>query len=345
MATEVNRIIIAAGVFVAAWGVATLLSKFAGRLQLIQQPTERSSHSRPTPSGGGIGIALAGICGGLASYPGGEQFAAVIMLLTGAAAMIGLLDDRFQLSPKSRILAHVAIVAVLLATVGTPHVITTPFGEAPMALIYAIALLGGVWWINLYNFMDGIDGLAASQAVFLCLAMALLSNGAAVAQTGWLTWWSVLLACACAGFLVMNWAPARIFMGDAGSNYLAVAVLAIAASLVVHGVLAYGTILALGAAFISDATVTLANRTIRREAVTQAHRTHAYQKLAQRWGEHGRVTLLYSAFNVFWLLPIAYLIESGQSELLLVVAAYLPAVTFCLWMRAGEPTEISSLLS
>lgn len=214
-----------------------------------------------------------------------------------------------------------------------------------MALIYAIALLGGVWWINLYNFMDGIDGLAASQAVFLCLAMALLSNGAAVAQMGWLTWWSVLLACACAGFLVMNWAPARIFMGDAGSNYLAVAVLAIAASLVVHGVLAYGTILALGAAFISDATVTLANRTIRREAVTQAHRTHAYQKLAQRWGEHGRVTLLYSAFNVFWLLPIAYLIESGQSELLLVVAAYLPAVTFCLWMRAGEPTEISSLLS
>jgi Fuc2NAc and GlcNAc transferase len=342
MDIEIKKIIVAGGVFAMAWGVAAMMSKYAGVLRLIQQPIERSSHSRPTPSGGGIGIALAGICGSLIFWPNGNGYSVVVLWLTSAAALIGILDDRFEISPKLRITAHTAISIALLYFSGFLPPISIFSTPIPPEIVYAIALLAGVWWINLFNFMDGIDGIAASEAAFLCLAMALLSSGVGAEEVRWINWWSILLACACFGFLVLNWAPARIFMGDAGSNYIAVAVMAIAASLVVHGALAYSTILVLGAAFISDATITLTKRVFRRESVTQAHRTHAYQKLARFWDGHREVTLLYGAYNVFWLLPIAYLIETGHSELLLVLAAYLPAVAFCLWARAGEPTEISA---
>lgn len=341
MAFETTRLYLAASAFVLAWGIALLISKLAWRLRLVQTPNERSSHSQPTPSGGGIGIAVSGLIGSIALLPGTSGFAPLAVALTMLAALLGLLDDRFDLSSKLRLLAHILIVTAILATSGALPPIATPFGSFPSTLLYPIALLAGVWWINLFNFMDGIDGIAASQAAFMFLGMALLSDGVSAGSTGWLAWWSIVLACASAGFLVVNWAPARIFMGDAGSNYLAVAALAVAAGFIAGGALSYGAVLVLGAAFITDATITLLTRLYRRQPVMQAHRNHAYQKLARRWGKHSRVTLLYVAFNVLWLLPIAYFIERGQPELLLVGIAYLPAIAFCLWAKAGEQTEAS----
>lgn len=339
MAFETTRLYLAASAFVLAWGIALLIGKLAWQLRLVQTPNERSSHSQPTPSGGGVGIAVAGFLGNLALLQGADSFAPIAMGLTMLAAVLGLLDDRFDLSSRLRLVVHVFIVGTLLATAGSLPPVPTPLGELPSALLYGVALLAGIWWINLFNFMDGIDGIAASQAAFMFVGMALLSDGVNADQTGWLAWWSIVLACASAGFLVVNWAPARIFMGDAGSNYLAVAALAIAAAFLARGILAYGTILVLGAAFITDATITLVTRALRRDSIMKAHRSHAYQKLARRWGRHSRVTLLYTAFNVIWLLPIAYLIEQDQPELLLVILAYLPAIVFCLWAKAGEPTE------
>ena len=210
-----------------------------------------------------------------------------------------------------------------------------------LGLVVALMLLG-TWWINLYNFMDGIDGIAASQALFMLLAGVLLrslmlaENGADTSsgllerlQLQFLMTdpWSVgslIIAAATAGFLVHNWAPARIFMGDAGSLFLGFSILAVA-GLDITGHLTwlreaqltgetdvsagYGipvtSWMILGALFITDATVTLLRRLLSGQRVGDAHRSHAYQRLSRHWNSHARVTLVYCLINVLWLLPLA----------------------------------------
>jgi Fuc2NAc and GlcNAc transferase len=152
--------------------------------------------------------------------------------------------------------------------------------------------------------MDGIDGIAASEAVFVAWAGALLAILVHVAPG--VSALALAFGAACLGFLRWNWPPARIFMGDVGSGFLGyvIAVLAIAAardndvSLLVWVVL--------GGLFFVDATVTFVRRLLRREHVFVAHRSHAYQQLSRRWCSHRRVTVWVSTVNVFWLLPCAY---------------------------------------
>jgi Fuc2NAc and GlcNAc transferase len=151
--------------------------------------------------------------------------------------------------------------------------------------------------------MDGIDGIAASEAIFVACAGALLGllGGFASAVPPM----AVAFAAACGGFLVWNWPPARIFMGDVGSGYLGyvIAVLALAATR--ENPVALWTWLILGGVFFVDATVTLVRRLIHGDRIYEAHRSHAYQWLARRWGSHAKVTCAVLAVNVLWLLPCA----------------------------------------
>ena len=247
-----------------------------------------------------------------------------------------------------------------------------------LGLVVALMLLG-TWWINLYNFMDGIDGIAASQALFMLLAGVLLrslmlaENGADTApgllerlQLQFLTTdpWSVgslIIAAATAGFLAHNWAPARIFMGDAGSLFLGFSILAVA-GLDITGHLTwlreaqltgetdvsagYGipvtSWMILGALFITDATVTLLRRLLSGQRVGDAHRSHAYQRLSRHWNSHARVTLVYCLINVLWLLPLAALarLQPGQAWHL-VALAYLPLVIAAYLLGAGRKEPVS----
>ena len=191
-----------------------------------------------------------------------------------------------------------------------------------------LATLGIVWFLNLFNFMDGIDGIAASEAIFVAAGGALLSPGAAgVAAAG-----SVFAAC-CGGFLLWNWPPAKIFLGDVGSGYLGyvIAVLALAAT---HDNPVAGWVwLILGGVFFVDATLTLLRRLRRGERVYQAHRSHAYQHLARRWGSHLRVTVAVLMVNVGWLLPCAALAAWHPAYAAVVAAlAFVPLVALA---RAG----------
>jgi Fuc2NAc and GlcNAc transferase len=171
------------------------------------------------------------------------------------------------------------------------------------ALNHLVAVLGIVWVLNLYNFMDGIDGLAASEAIFVSWGGAFLlmfggaPPGVAVAAAAF--------GAACVGFLLWNWPPAKIFMGDVGSGYIGytIAVFALAASRESAPSLAAWLILS--GVFIVDASVTLLRRLARRERVFAAHRSHAYQWLSRRWGGHKAVTVAVLAMNVLWLLPWA----------------------------------------
>ena len=247
-----------------------------------------------------------------------------------------------------------------------------------LGLVVALMLLG-TWWINLYNFMDGIDGIAASQALFMLLAGVLLRS-LMLAETGadtasglldrlqlqflmtdpWSTG-SLIIAAATAGFLVHNWAPARIFMGDAGSLFLGFSILAVA-GLDITGHLTwlreaqltgetdvsagYGipvtSWMILGALFITDATVTLLRRLLSGQRVGDAHRSHAYQRLSRHWNSHARVTLVYCLINVLWLLPLAALarLQPGQAWHL-VALAYLPLVIAAYLLGAGRKEPVS----
>jgi len=173
-------------------------------------------------------------------------------------ALIGSLDDIRHLSPRVRVGIQVVVSTGLLVALGTVPEITVGNVVLGGLALSGLLLLVGVWWINLFNFMDGIDGIAGVQAVFMFLAGAALTawgNPDATASPLW-----VLMLCivaATGGFLLMNWPPAKIFLGDVGSTWLAFMVFALALLSVQAGWLSYAVWLVLAAVFVIDATVTL----------------------------------------------------------------------------------------
>jgi Fuc2NAc and GlcNAc transferase len=319
-----------------------LIRERALRRGALDLPNERSSHSTATPRGGGAAIVLVVSAGALllqwlGALPRG--LSAVVLGGGLAVALVGFLDDRRTLPPGVRFAVHLLAAAWALWCLG---------GLPPLRLGaqvvnlgwpgQALALAGIVWVLNLFNFMDGIDGIAASEAMFVSLAGTvlglLLGTAPGVPALGW------IFACACAGFSFWNWPPARIFMGDVGSGYLGyvIAVFALAAS---HADPAAVWIwLILGGVFFADATVTLVRRGARGERVHEAHRTHAYQRFARRCKSHRSVTLAVSAVNLLWLLPCAALAASRpQYAAWLVLVALVPLAGFAFVAGAGARDE------
>jgi Fuc2NAc and GlcNAc transferase len=221
-----------------------------------------------------------------------------------AVAFVGFADDRRSLSAATRLTVHFAAALWALVWLGGlpplrvgTHLVS--FGWSG----YVFGALGIVWAVNLFNFMDGIDGIAASEAIFVALAGALLSVPLAASTSVGLA--AVVLAATCGGFLLWNWPPAKIFLGDVGSGYLGYVIVVLAVAATRDNPIALWLWLILGGAFFVDATVTLLHRALRHERVQEAHRSHAYQWLARRWGSHGKVTLATLGLNLLWLFPCA----------------------------------------
>jgi Fuc2NAc and GlcNAc transferase len=202
-----------------------------------------------------------------------------------------------------------------------------------------VAVLALAWAINLYNFMDGIDGLAASQAVFVGGA-----GGALLWLNGADSMPLYLLAAASAGFLLLNWPPARIFMGDAGSGFLGYALGVMALHSTVSGTTSIWPWVILLGVFLVDASLTLFRRAVRRIRVTDAHRTHAYQWASRRMGEHRLVTLSILMINVFVLWPAA-LASRAWPDWAVVISVVSLALLGCLawYFDAGVPEAESSM--
>ena len=191
-----------------------------------------------------------------------------------------------------------------------------------------------VWLLNLYNFMDGIDGIASVEAICVCLGSALLYW---ITGHELITLTPLLLSFAVAGFLYWNFPKARIFMGDAGSGFLGVTlgVLSLQAAWIEPQQL-WSWLILLGV-FITDATWTLLRRLLRGDKVYEAHRSHAYQFASRQFGKHQPVTLAVVAINICWLLPIALLTGNGTVDGLLgLLVAYLPLIALAVKFKAGE---------
>ena len=326
--------------FALAATATALVIRNAKALLLVQSPNARSSHVKPTPTGGGIGIALGGMLFGLIwPLQSGSPAGMSILLFSAMFAILGLVDDIRDLSSRLRFAIQILLVGGLLFLLHPLPAMATPLGPISGYALTALLLLAGIWWINLFNFMDGIDGIAASQGIYMLLAGATFSYFAQPAVTTnpfW--WWTLAVAASTAGFLLFNWAPAKIFMGDAGSNYLAFMILALATISVSSGWASYATWSILAAVFVSDATITLLRRLANGERVFAAHRRHAYQFLSRRMASHGRATGTYLAINVFWLLPMAAWAHARpQWAWIIVIAAYLPLVALMLRLGAGRP--------
>jgi Fuc2NAc and GlcNAc transferase len=193
--------------------------------------------------------------------------------------------------------------------------------------------------INLFNFMDGIDAIASVETITVSIAAAIILLGAGNAS---FTYVLLALAAATTGFLIWNWPPAKIFMGDGGSSYIGFALAAVAIATSHGGGINLWSWLILFAVFVVDATVTLVVRMLRRERWHEAHRTHAYQHAARGLGSHLPVSLSTGAINLFWLLPLAWLASKRpDSAWWLAIVAILPLVFAVIRLRAGYPEEVS----
>ena len=329
--------------YVAAFGVSAgltgLVRRIALRRGMLDAPNERSSHAAPTPRGGGLAIVVATTAAiALLSAGGALEWRLACALGGGgiAVAAVGWLDDRRSVQPLMRLLVHFAAALWAVAWLkGLPPLLLGTQMAHPHWGGYVLAVLGIVWILNLFNFMDGIDGIAASEALFVVLAGAWLTLGGANAKG--LAFVDLTLAAACGGFLVWNWPPAKIFLGDVGSGYLGYMIAVFALSAGRDDSVALWVWLILGGAFFVDATVTLLRRVARGERVHQAHRSHAYQWLARRWGSHRNVTVAVLAANLVWLLPWAVLAEMFPNLAAgSVLAALVPLALVAAFIGAGR---------
>ncbi|WP_340121609.1 glycosyltransferase family 4 protein [Methylobacter svalbardensis] len=324
---------------VASWMLTGFLRQYALAKNLIDIPNERSSHSVPTPRGGGVAI----VASLLIALPILNQFdlifTPVFLALWGAGfavAVTGFLDDHGHIAARWRLLVHFcAAVWGLYWLGGFPqlaafgHVLDLGWLGSVCAAVYI------VWLLNLYNFMDGIDGLAGIEAITACCSGALMVWLVAPDSTAWML--PLLLAIAVSGFLFWNFPPARIFMGDAGSGFLGImlALLSVQAAWVDPRLLWVWLIL-LGV-FIVDASVTLCRRVFRGEKFYEAHRSHAYQYASRVLGAHRPVTLAIAAINVFWLMPVASLVALDKVDGVVgLMAAYLPLLLLVYHYKAGD---------
>jgi len=287
-------------------GLARLVARRSG---LVDIPNARSSHFAPTPRGGGIAIVVVALAAALIDLILHQDRTAwncamVWIFAGGLIAVTGAMDDIRGLSVRSRIIAHFAAAAFLLAVCGGLPLLPVPNGQIDLGVMGW--LLGGaaiVWSINLFNFMDGIDGLAAAQAIFVFgSAVSLLAYSDALTNSDVPL---VAIAAAAGGFLVWNIPPAKIFMGDVGSGFLGFAVAAGAVLTAGRGRMSLWTWLVLNGSFLTDATTTLVTRLLSGQRGYEAHRSHAYQRLARKWKSHITVVAIYAAINLAWCLPWA----------------------------------------
>jgi len=308
----------------AAAVLTLILAEALRRRRVLDRPNQRSSHSAPTPRGGGLAI-VAVLALGWATVT--ELRAPAVLLLLLAA--VGFVDDLRDLPVRLRLMVQALAVGAGLALLPEVSLLG---GVLPFWLERGLIGLGWLWFVNLFNFMDGIDGIAGQEAAAIGLGIALL--GGALAEPG------LWLAGAALGFLALNWPPARVFMGDAGSIPLGFGLGYLLLLLAAEGQWAAAIILPLY--FCADATLTLLRRLARGDKVWQAHRQHFYQRAVQaRGGRHRPVLIEVVALNLV-LVALAY--WSTQAPWPALVLAGL-ATAFLLWRFARLQPRLNASAS
>lgn len=312
------------------------LRRYALAKQLMDIPNARSSHFTPTPRGGGVAFVVVFLLSLPLLYALSIIPSTMLWALSGAGlliAIVGFLDDKGHVPARWRLLVHfIAAIWLLYWFNGFPN-ITLSTLIIPSSITTLLAVFYLVWLLNLYNFMDGIDGIASVEAISVCgggvLCYLIIGYDPLIIPL-------LVLAASVLGFLIWNFPPAKIFMGDAGSGFLGIVLggLSIQAAWLSKELFIAWLIL-LGV-FIVDATWTLAHRILRKQKIYEAHRSHAYQFATRAVGGHLPVTMAILTINLLWLLPIALLVVTSCINAWLgLLIAYLPLVGLAYYFKAG----------
>lgn len=320
-----------------------LIRYYALSRKILDMPNQRSSHTVPTPRGGGLAIVLAFVCSMLLLVitQGLDAKTMLVFLSALLVAGIGFFDDHGHVPARWRFLTHLlAAMLVMVLLHGMPLLLL----PAPLDwmldrsmvdlswLGYAIGVFLLVWFLNLFNFMDGTDGIAASESLFVATALA----GYAFYLDRTLCFLAISLAAASLGFLGWNWPKAKIFMGDVGSGFLGLllGILVLMAAQQAAVMLYCGLILF--GIFVVDATYTLLYRFCSKQKWYEAHCSHTFQRAAKQYG-HLPVLLACWVINLFWLLPISLLVFLYPAYALLGMAlAYSPLLFLAYLFKAGQ---------
>ena len=306
---------------------------------IMDHPNERSSHQTPTPRGGGIAVIVVVLVAWIAIGTSWDKDPFIvwgISLLAIGLAAISWIDDLKGLGPLVRLVVQAAAVTIVLALMPDHG----PFFQGllpPLTDRIAAGVLW-VWFINLYNFMDGIDGITGVEtfSIGTGLAVIIFTGGAQEDQV--MGFYGIAAAGAALGFLKMNWSPAKIFMGDVGSVPLGFLLGWLLLSLAASGQWAAAVILP--SYYLSDATLTLCRRAVRGEKIWRPHRLHFYQVAVQRGLGHGTVSLLVLSINATLVL-FAMMALSGQAMTALAGAA-LVNIVFLFRLARGSSGDIKS---
>lgn len=331
--------IVLSGAFLGSWLLTGIMHHYALVRGLLDMPNQRSSHVLPTPRGGGVAIVVAFLSVLLFLWAHGWMPESTFIAYFGAGiwiSFVGFLDDHRHIAARWRLLAHFMGAAWLLGCFGKLPALSV-FGSDVIAngIVSLLAATYLVWLLNLYNFMDGIDGIASIEALTVCLGASIIMFVTVSTSLIWVV--PLVMAAAAGGFLVWNYPPAKIFMGDAGSGFLGIMLgaMSLEASKVTPQL--FWSWLVLLGVFVVDATVTLMRRVFNGKRFYEAHRTHAYQHAAQSFKSHKTVSLAVGAINILWLFPLAAAVALGRlGGGIGLSLAYAPLIVLAVYFKAGK---------
>ncbi|PWC43862.1 glycosyltransferase family 4 protein [Azospirillum sp. TSO22-1] len=300
-----------AGTLAASWLLVGRVTAYLRHKAILDHPNDRSSHTIPTPRGGGWGVMLALLPAWALIGGGLGDLRAVLPILAGASALMAIswMDDRRGLGPAPRFLTQIGAVVVGMAALPPDGLVLQ--GLAPLWLDRVLAGFAWLWFVNLFNFMDGINGLAGSEAATVGGGLALVAALAGLEPE--LALYGLAVAGAALGFLRWNWDPAKVFMGDVGSVPLGYALGWLLLTVAAKGM--WAAALLVPAYFLTDATVTLLRRAAEGKKVWQAHREHFYQKATQRGRSHAEVVRAVLAANAALVALAAASLSIGWAAL------------------------------
>ena len=274
-----------------------LAARAARQRKLLDVPNERSSHKKPTPRIGGVGIVLGAALGGAVTCVGfgipiSAQAAGLLVSLVAGAA-VGFADDLLQLKTGLRLLLYLVCAFGAYAFGASIDVFHIPgagsiFLGGAFGAVFSVLFI--VWYTNLFNFMDGINGIAASTSLVTMGALSYLFGAAGIPLEASL---AAGIAGASLGFLFYNFPKASVFMGDGGAVFIGLAAGALSLRAVDLALISTHGVVLLMFPFVFDATFTLIRRMVRRERFWAAHRTHVYQQLCDLGFSHARITGMY----------------------------------------------------
>ena len=318
-----------------------LYRQFALRKLLLDIPNERSSHNVPTPRGGGIAIVVLYL---LSITLLQSSLGLSMEQLSGFAipgcllAVISYIDDLNHVQPIWRLIVQITAAALGIYWLGGVPDIVAELAPAFQLMIVCGAVILLVWLVNLYNFMDGINGIASLEAISVCSGLAVLLWLAFPGANHFVL--PLILAVATAGFCCWNFPNAKIFMGDIGSCFIGLQLGLFAIYFSRLDINFFWAVMILLGTFVSDASVTLLRRLLRREKIYMAHREHAYQHLAFKLGNHTPVAIAYALITLLWLLPVASLVMTNKLAVIWGLGiAYIPLIAIVYIRRAGCSTD------